>query len=294
MGSSAISVVLLKLGRDHIPLANQDDFNAQSPGGSNRTVNFRFGGVISAHCIQRNGQHLGRRLLLNNFDHFATLVLTAFGTYTVRQLGFVAIGTLGKSDRLQRIVRPALGRPRLGSVCVWDSAFLYLKFVIAERAPAVIAGGNAAAAFGLVPVLAADGADSLAGLPAHLLHRQGQQHLFPKDVLQFQAVAIVKPDLRFTLVDCDLYLMRHLRGGPVKQVEPGIQRKARATQTAVAPRRHFDGVTALNSNLTVGFFQQLGHTGCVQRGTLFDILAVKSIRPGSKVSSNEPFATPCL
>src|SRR5205823_2704438 len=146
----------------------------------------------------------------------------------------------------------------------------YIRY-IPERAPAAIARGSTAAAIGLVPVLAADGTDSLAGFLAHLLHRQRQQHLLPKDILQFQALALIKPDLRFARIDRDLFLLLKLGGRPVKQIEPGIQREPRARQTPVALRRHFDGVTALNSNLAIGLFEQLGHTSCVQRRGLLQI-----------------------
>src|ERR1039458_7463239 len=43
----------------HILLAHQENFHAQSPGGSNRPFHFGYRGVVSAHCIQRNGQHVG-------------------------------------------------------------------------------------------------------------------------------------------------------------------------------------------------------------------------------------------
>src|ERR1017187_1747817 len=45
--------------------------------------------------------------------YLAPAVVPAVDTHTMRLLGFVAVRALGQTDRLQRIVRPALGRPRL-------------------------------------------------------------------------------------------------------------------------------------------------------------------------------------
>jgi hypothetical protein len=70
--------------------------------------------VIAAHCINRNGQHVSQRLLLLDFDYFASLVLAAVRANPVGQFGLVAVRTFRQAGRLQRIVRAAAVRPPLG------------------------------------------------------------------------------------------------------------------------------------------------------------------------------------
>ena len=113
-GKIAVAFVLFQFPTDHILLAHQEDLHAQTPGGSNRPFHFGFRGVVSAHCIQRNGQHVGAGLLRNHFDNFTTLVLAAFRTNAVRKLRLVAVRTLRKTGCLQGIVRAARARPPLG------------------------------------------------------------------------------------------------------------------------------------------------------------------------------------
>jgi len=50
---------------------------------------------------------LDRKLLLNNFDYFTALVLSAMRAHTVWQLGLMAVGTLGEARSFQGVVRAA-------------------------------------------------------------------------------------------------------------------------------------------------------------------------------------------
>src|SRR5258708_15475526 len=61
------------------------------------------------------------RLLFGDLDYFASLVFAAAHAHTVRQLGFVAIGTLGQNRPAQGIVRPARRGAPLGvsSFGIW-------------------------------------------------------------------------------------------------------------------------------------------------------------------------------
>jgi hypothetical protein len=76
--------VLLELSPDHIFLAHEKYLDAQVTGGSHRAFDFDFWGVVSAHCIEGNGQHAGTELLLDHFDNFTSLVLAAVGAHAVR------------------------------------------------------------------------------------------------------------------------------------------------------------------------------------------------------------------
>ncbi len=83
MGRSAWSSYFSSSCRTRSAPAHQDDLYAQTSGGLNSALNFALWGVITAHCIQRNGQHVGTGLLLGDFDHFAALVLPAVWTHAV-------------------------------------------------------------------------------------------------------------------------------------------------------------------------------------------------------------------
>jgi hypothetical protein len=113
-GKVPVSFVPFKLLPDHILLAHQNDLDFETPGGLNRPFDFGFGGVVSAHCIHRNGQHVGKPLLGDDFDYFAALILAAMRAYTMGELGLVAVGTFRQAGRLQRIVRAAVAGPPLG------------------------------------------------------------------------------------------------------------------------------------------------------------------------------------
>jgi hypothetical protein len=146
---------------------------------------------------------------------------------------------------------------------------------IPERAPAIVGCGSAATAIAFVPVLAAHGADSFTGIATHPLYRQGQQYLFPKDILQFQAAAFIKTYLHLAFVDLDFFLARDLRGRPIKQIERGIQWKAGTTQTSVALRTYFHCISAPDAHFASGVLQQFRHTCCVQGRNLLQFFTGK-------------------
>ena len=145
---------------------------------------FRFRGVVSAHCVDSNGDHVGGWLLLLDFHYFAALVLSAMRAHPVRQFGLMAVGAFGHPRRFQRIVRAAILVCGARSGVVSDSAFRYLKEFTPElRGFKVFSGlsalqsGPAAAgvlvvaiARRFIAVLAADGTDPLAILAADPLH----------------------------------------------------------------------------------------------------------------------------
>jgi hypothetical protein len=108
-----ITLMLLDLAQEQIFVPHQDDFHIQVSGGPDGAFDLGPGGVVSAHCIYGNGEHVRSRLFLFDFHHFSSLVLAAVGADAVRQFGFVAIGTLGKAGRFQRIVGAAIIRAPL-------------------------------------------------------------------------------------------------------------------------------------------------------------------------------------
>src|SRR5262249_26771115 len=85
-----------------------------TPGGPNRALYFGIRGMVSAHCIYSNGEHVRNSLLLFDFDHFSSLVLAAMGAHPVGQLRLVTVRTFRKTGRLQRIVSGAVRSPPLG------------------------------------------------------------------------------------------------------------------------------------------------------------------------------------
>ena len=59
------------------------------------------------------------QLLLVDRARLAAAVVPAVGAHAVRRLGFVALRALAEAHRLQRVVRPALGRAGLGVSSFW-------------------------------------------------------------------------------------------------------------------------------------------------------------------------------
>jgi hypothetical protein len=59
------------------------------------------------------------QLLFVDSPDLASAVIAAVGADAVRGLGLVALGTLAEADGAQGVVRPALGRSRLGMSSFW-------------------------------------------------------------------------------------------------------------------------------------------------------------------------------
>ena len=59
MGRSRWPSCYFQFPADHVLLAHQNDFHSEVSGGPNRPFDFGFRGVIAAHCIHGNGQHVG-------------------------------------------------------------------------------------------------------------------------------------------------------------------------------------------------------------------------------------------
>jgi hypothetical protein len=81
--------------------------------GADGAFHFGTGGVISAHCVNSNGEHVRPRLFFDDFDHFAPLILAAVRTNAMRQFGLVTVGALGEAGRFQRVVGTAVIRSPL-------------------------------------------------------------------------------------------------------------------------------------------------------------------------------------
>jgi len=98
--------------------------------------------VIAAHCIHRNGQHVISQLFLYDFDHFAALVLSAMRAHTVRQLGLMAVGTLGEARGFQGVVGAAGAGALLGvsTFRIRHISILYYNFVLQFPSRARAAG----------------------------------------------------------------------------------------------------------------------------------------------------------
>jgi hypothetical protein len=69
-------------------------------------------GVVSAHRVNGNPDHVRVQngLLLGDGLDLAAIVVAAVGAHLVRQLRLVAMRAFADAFRLQRVVRPALGR----------------------------------------------------------------------------------------------------------------------------------------------------------------------------------------
>jgi hypothetical protein len=113
-GKIAIAFDFLERRADYFLLSYQEHFDVETSDGFHRPGNLGLWGVITAHCIYRNGQHVRKRLLLHDFNDFTALVLTALRAHPVGQFGLMAIRTFRKTGRLQRIMRAAGLGPLVG------------------------------------------------------------------------------------------------------------------------------------------------------------------------------------
>src|SRR5262249_42487908 len=71
------------------------------------------------HNMSGRVQRASRPLLLFDRSHLAAAVIPAVGAHTVWRLRLLALRAFAETDRLQRIVRAALRRPRLGVSSFW-------------------------------------------------------------------------------------------------------------------------------------------------------------------------------
>ena len=113
------------------------------------------------------------RLVLVDFDDFASAVLAAFGTDAMRRFLGSAIRAKGHRFDFQEVVRAALASAGLGMSAFWirHNGTLILQLYIAERVPACIALIRLAGTGSDIKILAALGANALAPLSAEAAHR---------------------------------------------------------------------------------------------------------------------------
>src|SRR5207244_2633033 len=107
-------LVQRQLATDSLLAAYQYDPDPETSGGENRTLDFRFRGVISAHCVHGDGHHRASRSALFDFNHFATLVLPAVGANAVGQFRLMAVRTFGDASRFQAVVCATILRAPVG------------------------------------------------------------------------------------------------------------------------------------------------------------------------------------
>jgi len=124
------------------------------------------------------------RLILVDFDDFASAVLAAFGTDAMRCFLGSAIGAKGQRFDFQEVVRAALAGAGLGMSAFWirHNSALIFQLYITERVPARIALIRLAGTGSEIEILAALGANAVALLSAKAAHRQPQQDLFSQYV----------------------------------------------------------------------------------------------------------------
>src|SRR5207245_8876950 len=109
-----------ELGLEPGRRSNQGDAEIKMPGGGKRAVHDVRRRLIAAHGVDGYPNHEGVwDLFFVDRPSLASAIVPAIGADAVRQLGFVALGTLAEAHRLQRVVRPALGRPRLRVSPFW-------------------------------------------------------------------------------------------------------------------------------------------------------------------------------
>ena len=179
--------------------------------------------------------------LLGSRDDFASLVVSALGARTVRELGLVTVGALAERFGREEVVCATGGRALFGMSPFRICHDYYLSYLPRDVAPAKsgirllqlvsqaiqgvptgIAAFLSAIARLVITILAALRAEALAIWPTHGLDRHGQQNLFAEHVFQLQPIALVITDLSLSFADVDLVgtLLGFQR--PVEQVERAI------------------------------------------------------------------------
>src|SRR5215469_13167401 len=106
-----------------------------------------------------------------------------------------------------------------------------------QRLPAVIDSLRVAAAVFLIPILPADRANSLTNFATDTLHRQRKQNVLAQNLFKRNPVAVVKPHLRFALVNGDLFAIA-FRYRTIIQLKIRIERKIGAFKATVAVGLH--------------------------------------------------------
>ena len=125
--ASAIDVGMSReLGVDRRRPAHQRHAQIEVPYGRQRAVDDVARGVVAAHGVYCNPNHrdsgFGIRdsgLFFLNRTCLAAAVIPAVRADAVRRLRLVTVRALGEADRLQRVMRPALGGPGLGMSSLW-------------------------------------------------------------------------------------------------------------------------------------------------------------------------------
>jgi hypothetical protein len=213
-------------------------------------------------------------LFFRNLDYFAAFVAAAMRTGAVRELGFVAIRTLGMAERAQMVVGAARGGAFLGvsSFWIWH---LYVPLTYAafnlnflESGPAVVHEFGFASAVYQVTILTADGAHSLALRAANTLHRHTEQNVLPQNIFQLNAAAFIKGDFGFPFIDFHFLFVLGYFGRAIKQIEAGINRKLRRLQAAITIAAHGDRQMSANPDFAEGMRKKLGGTFRLERGSL--------------------------
>jgi hypothetical protein len=116
--------MLTKFPADIVFSADKDDVDVLRSSGSHRAKHLWNGGLIPAHGVDGDSNHGIERapqtdcgpkmLLLDDFDHFAALVVTAARASTMRKLLFMALRAFGHACKGQTIVGATSGGAALG------------------------------------------------------------------------------------------------------------------------------------------------------------------------------------
>ena len=157
-------------------------------GRGHRAVHDRGRRVVAAHRVYGDVVIMCdcRDLLLRRRLGPAAAVVAAMRAYAVRRLRLVALRAQARGRRVQRVVRAALGRPRLRMSAFWIRHGLSVLPSIGFRAPPAAdpprpARSRTCPVFRFVPHC---GTEPPAVLPAQRLHRQRQVELLAHQLVQ--------------------------------------------------------------------------------------------------------------
>ena len=104
--------------------ANQENLNPVMTTGENRPLHFRLGSPVGTHRIDCDYGWHSRKGDCNlaglfGVENLASLVVSAFGTYTVRHLLLVTVGTLGERVGSEKVVSAATSGASFGVPPFW-------------------------------------------------------------------------------------------------------------------------------------------------------------------------------